>query len=549
MARPNSPTDQALRNSRASDAEQRAPDRNRPCGDGPRRESVEIGELFLGELAHVGLDAQLRRGVVERADRIPQHGEDAHDPQVARGLDGWLAHDDSPFFRLDHHSSADGHYDVAARSTWITRMHRSTLARTRPLIAALLCCVAAQALALDAKEKRIVRAVDARQAQALGLLAETVDIDSATENHAGVRKVGDVLARELARLGFETRWVDVPAEVGRAGHLVAVHRGTKGQRLLLIGHLDTVLEGERFRRDGNRAYGSGTADMKGGNVIIVEALRALHAAGALRDRQVTVVFTGDEEDPGAPVELSREALLAAGEQSDIALGFEGGLPGSRRDRAAWHRHVAAAGHRPAGALVGHLPREPGLRRHLRGGADPRPVPRGTAGTEPHVQPVGDPRRHDRDLRRGEQGRHGARQDQRDPARSPCDGRPAVPVVGTIRRRPRENDGHRRREPARNERAISFEQEYPSMAPTDANLRVLAVLDAVSRDLGAGPVIAQDPAERGAGDISFVCSGRLACLDGLGAMGDDVHAPGEYAEVDTLLTQTQRAALLFYRLTR
>ena len=222
-------------------------------------------------------------------------------------------------------------------------MHRSTLARTRPLIAALLCCVAAQALALDAKEKRIVRAVDARQAQALGLLAETVDIDSATENHAGVRKVGDVLARELAKLGFETRWVDVPAEVGRAGHLVAVHRGTKGERLLLIGHLDTVLEGERFRRDGNRAYGSGTADMKGGNVIIVEALRALHAAGALQDRQVTVVFTGDEEDPGAPVELSRQALLAAGEQSDIALGFEGGLPGvaviGRRGIGTWRLQV------------------------------------------------------------------------------------------------------------------------------------------------------------------------------------------------------------------
>ena len=66
------------------------------------------------------------------------------------------------------------------------------MARTQPLIVALLCCVAAQALALDAKEKRIVRAVDDRQAQALGLLAETVDIDSATENHAGVRKVGVV---------------------------------------------------------------------------------------------------------------------------------------------------------------------------------------------------------------------------------------------------------------------------------------------------------------------------------------------------------------------
>ena len=89
----------------------------------------------------------------------------------------------------------------------------------------------------------------------------------------------------------------------------------------------------------------------------------------------------------------------------------------------------------------------------------------------------------------------------------------------------------------------------AMAPSDGNLRVLAVLDAVSRDLGEGRVVAQDPLERGAGDISFVCSGRLACLDGLGAMGDDVHAPGEYLEIDALAVQIRRAALLFYRLTR
>ena len=98
-------------------------------------------------------------------------------------------------------------------------------------------------------------------------------------------------------------------------------------------------------------------------------------------------------------------------------------------------------------------------------------------------------------------------------------------------------------------SIEFEIEYPSMAPTDGNRAVLAVLDEVSRDLGAGPIAAQDPGERGAGDISFVCSGRLACLDGLGAMGDKDHAPGEYMEVSSLQPLTQRAALLMYRLTR
>ena len=145
----------------------------------------------------------------------------------------------------------------------------------------------------------------------MSLIEETVDIQSATENHAGVRKVGAVFARELAALGFETRWVDLPPQVGRAGHLVSVHRGTQGQRLLLIGHLDTVLQGEAFRVAGNRAYGTGIADMKGGDVIVVEALRALHATGALKDRQVIVVFTGDEESTGAPQSESRKALFEA----------------------------------------------------------------------------------------------------------------------------------------------------------------------------------------------------------------------------------------------
>jgi glutamate carboxypeptidase len=428
-------------------------------------------------------------------------------------------------------------------------MHQKTLARARLPMVALLCCIAAQALALDAQEKRIVRAVDARQAQALNLLAETVDIDSATENHAGVRRVGEVFVRELANLGFETRLVDVPAEVGRAGHLVAVHRGSKGERLLLIGHLDTVLEGERFRRDGNRAYGSGTADMKGGNVIIVEALRALHAAGALQDRHVTVVFTGDEEDPGAPVELSREALLAAGEQSDIALAFEGGLPGvaviGRRGIGTWRLRVTGRQAHSSGIFresqgYGAIfeaarildrfraeLREPNLTYNpsvILGGTTvtfDEASKGGTALGKTNVIP--------REVRVTGDLRF-LSSEQYDAARAKMMAIVAenLPLTSA---------------------EISFEQEYPSMAPSDANLRVLSVLDGVSRDLGAGPVVAQDPAERGAGDISFVCSGRLACLDGLGAMGDDVHAPGEFAEIDALLTQTQRAALLFYRLTR
>ncbi len=214
------------------------------------------------------------------------------------------------------------------------------------LVSALLAVFLAQPAfgsELSGIERRIIAEIDARREPAIALLKETVDIPSATENLAGVRRVGAVYARELEALGFETRWVDLPAELARAGHLVAVHRGTRGKRLLLIGHLDTVLEKEPFRRDGDRAYGSGVADMKGGNLVIIEALRALHAAGALRDRQVTVFLTGDEEDSGVPQSVARAALVEAARESDAALAFEGASPGvaviGRRGVGSWRLHV------------------------------------------------------------------------------------------------------------------------------------------------------------------------------------------------------------------
>src|SRR5690606_22275646 len=80
---------------------------------------------------------------------------------------------------------------------------------------------------------------------------------------------------------------------------------------------------QTWTRNGNRAVGPGVADMKGGNVIIVAALRAMHAAGTLEDADVTVFFSGDEEKVGRPIAISRRDLIAAGRNSDVALDFEG----------------------------------------------------------------------------------------------------------------------------------------------------------------------------------------------------------------------------------
>jgi glutamate carboxypeptidase len=398
---------------------------------------------------------------------------------------------------------------------------------------------------LTPTEQAIAAHIDAQHEAAIDLLARAVDIPSATENHAGVRKVGELFAAELRQLEFESRWVDMPPEVGRAGHLVAEHRGTRGKRLLLIGHLDTVLQGEGFRREGTRAFGSGASDMKAGNVIIVEALRALHAAGALRDRQVIVVLTGDEEDTGKPYTVSRAALLEAAARSDAALAFEGYEPGTavvgRRGFSSWRLEVSGSqGHssgmfgeaRGSGAIFEAARilaafheelREPYLTYNpsvIVGGTNvtyDAAAFSGTATGKTNVVPR------------------------------------SVIVEGDMRFLSRDQLGRARetmraiagRNLPRTSATIAFTDGMPSMEPTDGNRALLWVLDAVSRDLGTGPMVAHDPSQRGAGDISFVSG--IAGLDGLGALGKQEHAPGEFVELDEMPNLTKRAALLMYRI--
>jgi len=93
----------------------------------------------------------------------------------------------------------------------------------------------------------------------------------------------------------------------------------------------------------------------------------------------------------------------------------------------------------------------------------------------------------------------------------------------------------------------FDDRYPPMAPTQGNARLLATYDAVSRDLGFGPVTAINPRNAGAADISFVADQVDMALDGIGLMGSGGHTVDEVADLGTLDSQTARAAVLMYRL--
>jgi glutamate carboxypeptidase len=233
------------------------------------------------------------------------------------------------------------------------------LRRSRGFLVTLSIVLATPGQAeISGREQEIAGWIESHNGEALALLARVVDVNSGTMNFAGVREVGEIFAAELGDLAFETDWVD-GTPFGRAGHLVARRQagrardgGGGGTHLLLIGHLDTVFEPDSpFQRyellDGNRASGPGTTDMKGGDVVLIQALRALEAVGALDDIDVTVVMTGDEERSGRPLDAARSVLVEAAKAADIAIGFEDGDGDpktaviSRRGSGSWRLTVKA----------------------------------------------------------------------------------------------------------------------------------------------------------------------------------------------------------------
>jgi len=195
-----------------------------------------------------------------------------------------------------------------------------------PIAAFAFLLASPSAAELSAPEQKMTTFVDAEQERTVGMLAKWVDQNSGSLNSAGVVEVGKMLRTELEPLGFKVEWLDMKA-AGRAGHIVARHKGNgRGKRMLLIGHLDTVFEPDspfqRWDRQGNRGIGPGSGDDKGGMAVMIAALRAMRQAGTLKGADITVVLTGDEEDAGDPIEVTRGPLIAAGKWADVALDFE-----------------------------------------------------------------------------------------------------------------------------------------------------------------------------------------------------------------------------------
>ena len=422
---------------------------------------------------------------------------------------------------------------------------------------ALALTVAAPAqAAMTAAEKKMVATVDAEQERSIALLERLVNQNSGSLNIAGVTKVAEMVKPEFEALGFTTVWKPLP-ETKRAGHLIATHKGRAGGKLLLlIGHLDTVFEPDSpfqtFERKGDQGVGPGAADNKGGVVTMLAALRAMQAAGTLKDANIEVHLTGDEERTGDPIELARADLVAAGKRADAALDFEGLSTEDGRDMGSiarrssnsWElRTTGKSGHssgifragvgdgaiyelaRIVAAFRTELP-EPNLTFNvglITGGAtaalDADGV-RATATGKTNIIPAFGIARGDfRTLS----------QEQTDRVRAKMQAIVAkhLPETGAT---------------------ISFDEGYPPMAPTAGNRALLAKLNIVNRDMGLPQMAELDPLKRGAGDIAFVAQ-DVDGLVGLGPSSEGDHAPGEAVDLPSIAKQAKRAAILMTRLSR
>lgn len=400
---------------------------------------------------------------------------------------------------------------------------------------------------LSPPEQKIVAYVDAHRREFEADLESAVRISSATEDLAGVRQMGAFFQERLAALGFNAKFVELPKSTGRAGHLVADHSGSHGQRLLLIGHLDTVFPARDVRREGAILHASGVSDMKGGDMVIVQALRALAAVGVLDGARIKVVMSGDEEAAGTPLAIARKDLLDAGRASDVALAFESMVGQTatvaRRGFVSWELEVQGATGHSSGMFSAAMGSgsiyeasrilwefHETLRKMDGLTASPALI---AGGTEAELSPTGG-------TIQGKANIIAQRTLVRGDLRTISAGQLAAAETAM-----REIVSHSL---LRTSARLTFHEGYPAMPPSAGSYALLAQFDQASRDLGLGGITAFDPRGRGAGDIAFVCP-PLPGLDGLGLGGQGEHTPSESADVTTSAAVVKRAAILIYRLTR
>ena len=162
-----------------------------------------------------------------------------------------------------------------------------------------------------------------------------VEIETPTSDPASVNRLMDLVADQFSATG--ARIERIPGREGRGDHLSVTSpwggpHGENRSGILVLCHLDTVhphgtlADDLPFRVEGDKAYGPGICDMKGGAYLAFAAYRAIAADPGLQNLPVRLLYTSDEE-VGSPT--SRVLIETAAESAKYVLVTEPARDGGK----------------------------------------------------------------------------------------------------------------------------------------------------------------------------------------------------------------------------
>jgi glutamate carboxypeptidase len=383
---------------------------------------------------------------------------------------------------------------------------------------------------------RLEAAVRATEPAFLADLERLVNVDCGSYTPDGVDEIGRFVAGFLSDLGADVEARPDPA--GRLGSTIVgrFNGAPDGRRIVLIGHMDTVFDpgtaAERpFRVDDGRALGPGVSDMKGGLLAGLYAVRALRdlGGGTLPFERLTFVANPDEEI-GSPSSTPHIKELAA--DADVALVLEsaranGNIVSSRKGildaRITIHGRAAHAGVEPEKGRSAILAAADVVQRlHLLNGRwEGVTVNVGViaGGTRPNV------------------------------VAERCELQVDVRAVG---RNELEKVEAEIRAMIRSLSVMETTAEMTEMArwwpmeKLDQSWRLVTTATALADRIGFS---VEDQATGGASDANTTAGMGIPSLDGLGPIGGNDHAPGEYLELESIVPRTTLVAALLLAISR
>lgn len=195
--------------------------------------------------------------------------------------------------------------------------------RRSPFVAAIaFSVISAAAFAADPAPGALLKKAEAEQKAYLATVKQLVDVDTGTGQAPGLKTVSAMLVERLKALGAEVS--TTPASPSAGDNIVGTFKGTGTQSFLLMVHYDTVFgpgtaAKRPFKVEGDRAYGPGVADAKGGVAMILHSLKLLQDQQFKGFGTLTVLFNPDEETGSSG---SKKIIAELARQHDYVFSYE-----------------------------------------------------------------------------------------------------------------------------------------------------------------------------------------------------------------------------------